>query len=62
MPEEARMQHFIVNYMHMSNFLVTWRMPEESPMQRFYCKLYAFEQLFSDLVDARGVPDATCLL
>ena len=37
-------------------------MPEEARMQHFYCKLHAFEQLFSDLVDAIGVPDATCLL
>ncbi len=37
-------------------------MPEESQLQHFYCKLHACEQLFSDLVDARGVPDATLLL
>ena len=31
-------------------------------MQHVYCKLYGFEQLFSDLVAATGVPDAALLL
>ena len=31
-------------------------------MQHCYCKNHAYEQLFSDLADARGVPDATCFI